>query len=129
LSDPPPGVELLGAQPPEAVADLYRAADVFVLPSRGEGFPFTAQEALASGLPIVLGDDPAYAQHLRGAGPAARLVPPNPDAVATAIQDVVRSPDERESAARAAAEHARRNFSWERATDEHERLYGALGRG
>lgn len=126
LPDPPAGVEVLGPQPPEVVADLYRAADVFVLPSRGEGFPFTAQEALASGLPIVLGDDPAYARHLRGAGPAAQLVPADPDSVAAAIRAVVEDPAARERAASAAAEHARRNFSWEHAADEHERLYDSL---
>jgi glycosyltransferase involved in cell wall biosynthesis len=44
-----------------SLADLYRASDVFVLPSTGEGFPLVIQEALASGLPTVCGIDTATA--------------------------------------------------------------------
>lgn len=48
------------ALPRERLAELYRAVDLFVLPSTGEGFPVAAQEALLSGLPVLLSDDPGY---------------------------------------------------------------------
>ncbi len=44
-------VLLLGRR--EDVADLMGAADLVVLPSRWEGSPFTAQEALRAGTPLV----------------------------------------------------------------------------
>ena len=44
-------VRLLGRR--SDVADLLGAADVCVLPSRWEGSPFTGQEALRSGTPLV----------------------------------------------------------------------------
>lgn len=45
----------------ESLAGLYRACDVFLLPSVGEGFPLVIQEALASGLPVVCGTETVLA--------------------------------------------------------------------
>jgi D-inositol-3-phosphate glycosyltransferase len=124
---PLPGhVELLGAQSPERVRELYRAADVFLLPSRGEGFPLTAQEALASGLPVVLPEDPSYEDYVAGAGPGARLAQPSADAVGGALRALLDG--DLEAAGRAARAHAVAAFSWQRAADEHERLYERLMR-
>src|SRR3954447_803597 len=116
-ADAPPNVTALGALPPARVAELYRAADAFLLPSRGEGFPLTVQEAMASGLPVVLSNDPAYRSHLDGAGPGATMLPPDGARMAAALQDLS------QDAGRAAAEHARKRFSWHAAADLHERLY------
>jgi glycosyltransferase involved in cell wall biosynthesis len=44
-----------------SLANLYRASDVLLLPSSGEGFPLVVQEALACGLPIICGTDTAQA--------------------------------------------------------------------
>jgi glycosyltransferase involved in cell wall biosynthesis len=44
-------VRLLGRR--SDIADLLGAADLCVLPSRWEGSPFTGQEALRSGTPLV----------------------------------------------------------------------------
>lgn len=66
---------LLGGLPHAALPDWYRAANVFVLPSRSEGVPSVLLEAIACGTPFVataVGGVPEVA-HL-GHG---RLVPPD----------------------------------------------------
>jgi D-inositol-3-phosphate glycosyltransferase len=123
---PPDGVDVLGPLAPERVRELYQAADAFLLPSRGEGFPVTAQEAMASGLPVVLGDDPAYAPNVAGAGDGVHLVDPDGAAVVEALAGWLQDPARRASAGALAAAHARRRFSWAAQIVEHERLYERL---
>ena len=46
-------VRWAGALPNAEVAEWYRAADVFVLPTRSEGTPNVVLECMASGTPVV----------------------------------------------------------------------------
>jgi glycosyltransferase involved in cell wall biosynthesis len=52
-ADPGPGVRILGRLDDQALADAYRRAWVFCLPSDYEGFGIPYAEALASGTPVV----------------------------------------------------------------------------
>lgn len=45
----------LGVQDPRSLANLYREADVLLLPSVGEGYPLVIQEAMACGTAVVCG--------------------------------------------------------------------------
>ncbi|MGB5806694.1 glycosyltransferase [Castellaniella sp.] len=68
-------VAFLGVR--QDVPDLMRAADVFVLPSRFEGFGLVVAEAMACGTPVVATDAGGVAEVLEGAG---ILVPVGDDA-------------------------------------------------
>ncbi|HEX6459557.1 MAG TPA: glycosyltransferase family 4 protein [Thermoleophilaceae bacterium] len=121
-----PGVDVLGPIPSERVAELYRAADALLMPSRGEGFPVVVEEAMTSGLPVVMTDDPAYASHLNGAGLGVRFVQPQPDAMASELCALLGDPEVWAAAAQAVRSHAREVFSWDFAAGRHELLYGEL---
>jgi starch synthase len=69
-----------------SLAALYRASDVLVLPSKGEGFPLVIQEALACGLPVVCSADTAGADRAAsGFLSAVPLDEQEPDATALAF--------------------------------------------
>jgi glycosyltransferase involved in cell wall biosynthesis len=56
----PADVELLGWAPRESLPALFRQFDAVVMPSRWEGMPLLAIEALRSGLPLVCSSHGAF---------------------------------------------------------------------
>lgn len=48
-----PNIRLLGQKRPDEMPEVYRQADIYILPSLWEGFSFSLLEAMASGLPVI----------------------------------------------------------------------------
>lgn len=78
-------VRLVGVKPNAQLPDWFRAANLFVLPSRSEGLPTVLLEALASGTPFVasrVGGIP----ELANLGPCRLVRPDDPGRLAEAIR-------------------------------------------
>lgn len=121
-------VHHLGGRPAEEVAELYRACDVFALPSTGEGFPLVIQEAMSSGMPVVTSDDPAYEPYgLAQAGVA--LIQRDAESLRTALTTMAADDAERARLSKLAATYAEERFSWTSHVDTLVNRYRAVSRG
>lgn len=91
-------VKLLGAVAHDRLPGLLAAADVMALASASEGLANAWVEALASGTPVVI-TGAGGAHELVDRPAAGRIVPPEPDAFAAAIADLLADPPPRDTVA------------------------------
>jgi glycosyltransferase involved in cell wall biosynthesis len=90
------------------VSPFLAAADVFVQPSRSEGLPFAALEAMAHGLPVVGSRVGGMASAVDGCG---LLVPPEePAALGAALRTLCSDADARRTLGEAARLRVARDF-------------------
>src|SRR3954451_14836582 len=110
----------------KAVADRYRAADLFTLPSSAEAFGNVFAEAMASGLPIVgstVGGIPELVEH----GVNGLLIDPGqPLALARAIQYLAQDPELRRMMSVRNRAKAEAVLEWSQATSRYLALYDSL---
>jgi glycosyltransferase involved in cell wall biosynthesis len=91
------------------------AADIFVLPSRHEGFPVAPIEAMAAGLPVVAADAPGVSDILAdGEGSGGIVVPcEDVDALAAALLRLIDDPEHAAELGRRARRRAESHYDFE----------------
>ena len=105
-------VTITGAVDDDTLAALFRAHDVFVLPSRYEGFGIAIAEAASFGLAIVACRAGAIPEVVRD-GDHALLVPPRDQrGLASALVSLVSDPERLQRQQRAAYERALELPTW-----------------
>lgn len=104
-------VTVAGALDQAALTRAYASADLFVLPSRSEGYGMVYAEALAHGLPIVACDVGPVPEVVGEAG--LLVAPDDPSALAGALGLLIGDAALRARLASAAHERARTLPAWE----------------
>lgn len=102
------GVRFLGMR--HDIEDLYTAMDVYVLASYREGFPRSAMEAAATGLPIIATDIRGCRQVVTDGVNGLLVDPGDANALQRAIAALIQDPERRAEMGRASAERAKREF-------------------
>ena len=116
------------------MASLYRSADCFVLPTRGEGWGMPILEAMACGLPAIatnwsaqmefMNERNSYLLKSKGLIPAVAKCPyykgfewadPDPEHLAHLMRHVYEHQDEAREIGKRAAEDAARLWTWDHA--------------
>ena len=113
------GVEVQGRVDDERLAELYRSAWCFCLPSSYEGFGVPYIEALASGCPVVATPNPG-AREVLAEGRYGVLSEPGD--LGRALADLLDDPGRRQQMADDGRARAT-TFSWERVLDDYEAVY------
>ncbi|MDP9360541.1 MAG: glycosyltransferase family 4 protein [Acidobacteriota bacterium] len=84
-------VVFTGLFPEHEKADLYNLADVYVMPSRGEGFGFVFLEAMACGVPVIASRLDGGREAVRHGALGQLVDPTSPAEIRVAIEDVLRA--------------------------------------
>jgi glycosyltransferase involved in cell wall biosynthesis len=102
------------------------AADVFVLPSRAEGQSSAMLEAMASGVPVVV-SMPANSPDVASAS-AGLVAGLSPEAVAVAIDYLLRNPGQAEAMGARGRTLVQQHFTWRAVGDQFVSLYNQVSR-
>ncbi len=127
-------IEWRGAMTQDRVIDRYRAADLFVLPSRiaddgdRDGLPNVLLEAQSQGLACIASNVSAVPELIEDGATGIMVRPDDAAALARAIGDLARDPARRRELGRAGAAKVRSEFSFEDGIESLTARFGLLRR-
>lgn len=119
----------------ENVEEYLMASDIFLFPSRKEGFGTVIIEAMASSIPVVISAMPGISEEIVTSGEDGIIVPgEEPKDFAKAVIELALDEEKRRKMGKKAREKAERIFSLDKIADTYIRFYrevleGTVGKG
>lgn len=112
--------------PNDSARDMLAGFDVFVLPSRSEAFPLTVIEAMLARRPVVATRVGSVAEAVVDGVTGVLVAPGDPDALASAVGDLIADPARRSAMGRAGRERATEQFGVATMAQEYEAMYDSV---
>jgi D-inositol-3-phosphate glycosyltransferase len=103
-------VLFFGEKTPDELSKIYQLSDIFCLPSHGEGFPLSIQEAMASGLPVITTDESNYKLYLNSSN--SILIDSSAENIKKSIQKLLSDSNLIKNFSTEARKKAVTDFSW-----------------
>jgi glycosyltransferase involved in cell wall biosynthesis len=116
-----PLVDLLPPRPMAELMPLYRAADVFLLPSGRETFGLVYAEAISQGLPVLYTRGQGFDGQFPDGEVGFAIDPGDPEMIADSIEAILK---DRPRFSRAALEGSRK-FDWDGIAETYAAIYEA----
>ncbi len=107
------------------IPDILQLADIFVLPSVLEGFPFVVLEAMAAGRPVIATDVGGNREAVLDGVTGTIIEPKNAEQLYTAISSLINSEVKRKNMGAKGAQRVKTFFSKEKMCQETLGLYGS----
>ena len=105
------------------IFEYYKAMDIFLLPSRSEGFSLALLEAAASGIPIIVSEIPGNDEFIEQEKNGLLFNINKPAELTNAILRLTDEPDFRGNLGIAGRETFIKNFTLERYTEKLEKFF------
>jgi glycosyltransferase involved in cell wall biosynthesis len=114
-----PYTQCLPAQPKEALINLYRKHDIFVMPSFTESFGLVYAEAMSQGLPVIYSKEQGFDHQFPEGTVGYHVSPYDPQEVAEGIEKVI----SRYAQIAPQTSPCAKQFNWSEITHIYHRIY------
>ncbi|SMC50237.1 Glycosyltransferase involved in cell wall bisynthesis [Desulfocicer vacuolatum DSM 3385] len=102
---------------------LLNGVDIFLLPSRSEGFSIATIEAMACGKPVVVTKSGGPEEIIADRSCGILIEPENPDVMADTLLDLINGPDVMDLLGRNAVRIVEARFSIAKSVEKYQRIY------